>query len=110
MISQGNTAETCISWGGSNHVQVLSAIRSSNLSRHCEAPTGGSRNVRYVAVMRNCWRRWRTRAGCGDTPRGDHMRVCGKDIKIQGRLVRIASPELDSYELLNDPEAVLDGL
>jgi len=38
------------------------------------------------------------------------MRVCGKDIKIQGRLVRIASPELDSYELLNDPEAVLDGL
>ena len=38
------------------------------------------------------------------------MRVCGKDIKIQGRLVRIARPELDAYELLDDPEAMLDGL
>ncbi len=38
------------------------------------------------------------------------MKVCGKDIKIQGRLIQIASPELDKYESLNDPEAVLDGL
>jgi hypothetical protein len=36
--------------------------------------------------------------------------VCGKEIMIRGRLIRIASPELDKYELLNDPEAVLDGL
>jgi len=38
------------------------------------------------------------------------MKVCGRDIKIQGRLVRIACPELDSYEPLDDPEAVLEGL
>jgi len=38
------------------------------------------------------------------------MRLCGKDIKVQGRLIRIASPELDSYEALTDPEAVLDSL
>jgi hypothetical protein len=38
------------------------------------------------------------------------MKVCGKDITIRGRLVRIASPELDSYEVLSDPEAVLEGL
>ena len=38
------------------------------------------------------------------------MIVCGKEIKIQGRLIRIASPELDKYELLTDPEAVLAGL
>lgn len=38
------------------------------------------------------------------------MKACGKDITIQGRLIRIATPELDSYEALTDPEAVLDGL
>src|SRR5258705_545158 len=38
------------------------------------------------------------------------MKVCGRDIKIRGRLVRIAWPELDSYETLSDPEAVLEGL
>src|SRR4051812_43089882 len=38
------------------------------------------------------------------------MKVCGRDIKIQGRLIRIAAPELDKYELLNDPEVVVEGL
>jgi len=27
-----------------------------------------------------------------------------------GRLIRVASPDLDKYELLDDPEAVLTGL
>jgi len=40
----------------------------------------------------------------------EFMKVCGKDVKIQGRLVRIAYPELDKYELLDDPEAMLEGL
>jgi hypothetical protein len=38
------------------------------------------------------------------------MIVCGKYIKVQGRLMRLASPELDSYEDLADPETMLDGL
>jgi hypothetical protein len=38
------------------------------------------------------------------------MRVCGKDIKIQGQLVRIARPELDKYEFIGDPESVVAGL
>ena len=38
------------------------------------------------------------------------MKVCGKDIKVHGRLIRIASPELDSYEALDDPQAVVDHL
>src|SRR5438045_9154552 len=38
------------------------------------------------------------------------MRCCGKDIKIQGQLVRIARPELDKYELFVDPESVVAGL
>ena len=38
------------------------------------------------------------------------MKICGKDIKIQGQLVRIARPELEKYECLGDPEAVIDGL
>ncbi len=38
------------------------------------------------------------------------MKVCGKSIKIHGRLIRIARPDADSYESLRDPEAVLDGL
>ena len=40
----------------------------------------------------------------------EFMKVCGKDVKIQGRLIRIAYPELDKYELLDDPEAMLEGL
>jgi hypothetical protein len=38
------------------------------------------------------------------------MKICGKDIKVQGRLIRIASPELDKYEGLTGPEDILDGL
>jgi hypothetical protein len=38
------------------------------------------------------------------------MRVCGKEIKIQGRLVRIARPDGDKYTFLDDPETVLAGL
>lgn len=38
------------------------------------------------------------------------MNVCGKDIKVQGRLVRIARPDGDKYTFLDDPETVLNGL
>jgi hypothetical protein len=38
------------------------------------------------------------------------MKICGKDIQIQGRLVRIARPELDKYEFIGDPGAVIQGL
>jgi hypothetical protein len=38
------------------------------------------------------------------------MRVCGKEIKIQGQLVRIARPDGDKYTFLDDPETVLAGL
>lgn len=38
------------------------------------------------------------------------MKVLGKDILVDGRLVRMARPELDSYEELDDPDAMLDGL
>ncbi len=38
------------------------------------------------------------------------MKVCGKDINIQGRLIRIARLASDTYESLEDPETVLDGL
>jgi len=38
------------------------------------------------------------------------MKVCGRDIKVHGRLIRIARLEADKYEFLDDPEAMLDGL
>jgi len=38
------------------------------------------------------------------------MIICGTDIKIRGRLVRIAHPELDKYEPLANPMAMLDHL
>ena len=38
------------------------------------------------------------------------MRVCGKDIRVEGRLIRIARLEGDKYEFPQDPEAMLDGL
>ena len=36
--------------------------------------------------------------------------VCGKEVKVQGRAIRIARPYGDRYRFLDDPEAVLDGL
>jgi hypothetical protein len=38
------------------------------------------------------------------------IRVCGKEIRVQGRLVRTARLEADGYQFLDDPQAVLDGL
>jgi len=38
------------------------------------------------------------------------MKVRGKDILLRGRMIRIASPELDSYEPLEDPQAIMAGL
>jgi hypothetical protein len=38
------------------------------------------------------------------------MKVCGKDIHVEGRLVRIGRLEGDGYEFIEDPEAMLDGL
>jgi hypothetical protein len=38
------------------------------------------------------------------------MKICGKEIKIQGRLIRIARIEGEKYTFPEDPEALLDGL
>jgi hypothetical protein len=38
------------------------------------------------------------------------MQVCGKDIKVQGRLIRIAGLAADTYEFLEDPEAALNAV
>lgn len=38
------------------------------------------------------------------------MNVCGKYIRVQGRMIRIARLDTDKYEFLDDPEAVLKGL
>jgi hypothetical protein len=38
------------------------------------------------------------------------MKACGKDIRIRGRALRIASLEADRYEFLSDPESAIDAL
>lgn len=38
------------------------------------------------------------------------MKICGKDIKIEGRLIRIACFDGDKYEFPEDPEVVLESL
>jgi hypothetical protein len=38
------------------------------------------------------------------------MKLCGKEFKIRGRLIRIAGLDADTYEFVTDPEAVLDAL
>src|ERR1700683_1083818 len=38
------------------------------------------------------------------------MRLCGKEIKISGRVLGIALLDADKYQFLDDPEAVVDGL
>jgi hypothetical protein len=41
---------------------------------------------------------------------GRLIKVCEKDIKVTGRMLRIARLERERYERLSDPEAVLNGL
>jgi len=38
------------------------------------------------------------------------IKVCGKEIRVGGRLLRIARLEADKYLFLDDPEALLEGL
>jgi hypothetical protein len=38
------------------------------------------------------------------------MKISGKDIKVEGRFVRIARLDGDKYKFLDDPEPVIDGL
>src|SRR5689334_25053647 len=38
------------------------------------------------------------------------MKVCDKDIGIEGTLIRIARLDADKYKFLDDEEAVLSGL
>lgn len=38
------------------------------------------------------------------------MKVCGKDVKMNGSLIRIAHIDGDKYTFPDDPEAMLDGL
>jgi hypothetical protein len=38
------------------------------------------------------------------------MNVCGKEIRVEGRLIRIARLEGEKYEFPDNPEAMLDGL
>jgi len=38
------------------------------------------------------------------------MKVCGKEIKVDGRLIRIARLEGELYMFLDDPDAVIEGL
>src|SRR5215831_18098763 len=38
------------------------------------------------------------------------MKICGKGIRIDGRVVRIGRLEADRYEFLDDPEAALNEI
>src|SRR5260370_9005670 len=38
------------------------------------------------------------------------LKVYGKDIRVQGKLIRIARLDGDKYHFLDDPEPMLDGL
>ena len=38
------------------------------------------------------------------------MRVCGKELRIDGRIIRTARLAADRYEFLDDPEAALDAM
>jgi hypothetical protein len=38
------------------------------------------------------------------------IRVCDRDIRVEGRILRIARPHGDRYRFLDDPAPILDGL
>lgn len=38
------------------------------------------------------------------------IKICGRDIKVEGRLIRIASVDGEKFTVPNDPEELVDGL
>src|SRR6202790_5145318 len=38
------------------------------------------------------------------------MKICGRDIKVEGRLIRVGRLDADKYQFLDDPQSFLDGL
>src|SRR5262249_15324485 len=38
------------------------------------------------------------------------VKICGEDIRIQGKVVRIAQLDADTYEFLNDPASAIDAM
>src|ERR1019366_4716533 len=38
------------------------------------------------------------------------IRLCGKEVRIRGRLLRVARLEADGYQFLDDPQEFLKGL
>jgi len=38
------------------------------------------------------------------------MNVCGREIRVHGRLIRIARLDAEKYHFLEDPQPLLDGL
>jgi len=38
------------------------------------------------------------------------MKICGRDLKVQGRLLQIARLDGEKYRFLDDPEPLIDGL
>ncbi|PYT94704.1 MAG: hypothetical protein DMG36_03720, partial [Acidobacteria bacterium] len=38
------------------------------------------------------------------------INVCGKDIRVKGRLIRVAGLDADMYEFLEDPEPTLEAV
>jgi hypothetical protein len=38
------------------------------------------------------------------------MKACGKDVRVKGRVLKIASLDADRYEFINDPEAAIRDL
>ncbi len=38
------------------------------------------------------------------------MKICGKEIRVEGRLLRVARLDADKYYFLDDPETVIEGV
>ncbi len=38
------------------------------------------------------------------------MKICGKEVRVRGRLIRVASLDADTYEFVENPNATLDAL
>jgi hypothetical protein len=63
-----------------------------------------------VCVLPIAAQSWRRVEAARQTKGSMSMRICGNDIKIKGRLVRIARLDGEKYTFLEDPEAALKDL
>ena len=100
---------------GYKRVERSSDLSCADEGRKLKLPSwraGGARTIRRISGRwsRWCWNFFQLEIPERVKPRIPGMNICGREVKIKGRLCRIAQLDADDYKFLDDPEAALREL